>query len=242
MTTQKSQRWRTLSRTLPMMGSQRLFHGNSRNVCRMRNEGRKKSRLHRCGKKRNSIIYYFINLGLSVSIHVLHALNHGSWYNAKMSSDIFYVCPNALQNWSKKGSGEKGRGGGGSKLPPRFAKKQQQQGMSAGQQQQPSAPAPQSQSVLQQPQPQPAISVSQHNLPASNQSTSPPQPLEGAVAPLAPASVDFSAKSQTHNTLGTELWENKVAGSTVLSDVKKRKCLNLKPCLLTPHTVFINVT
>ncbi|KAL0164108.1 hypothetical protein M9458_039861, partial [Cirrhinus mrigala] len=124
-------------------------------------------------------------------------------------------------NWTKKGSGEKGRGGGGSKLPPRFAKKQQQQqGLAAGQQQ-PSAPAPQTQSVPQQPQPQPAISVSQHNLPASNQSTSSPQPLEGAVAPLAPTSVDFSSKSQTHNTLGTELWENKVAGSTVLSDVKK---------------------
>uniref|UniRef100_A0A673MVP0 Protein PRRC2C-like n=1 Tax=Sinocyclocheilus rhinocerous TaxID=307959 RepID=A0A673MVP0_9TELE len=122
------------------------------------------------------------------------------------------------QNWSKKGSGEKGRGGGGSKLPPRFAKKQQ--GLAAGQQQ-PSAPAPQTQSVPQQPQPQPAISVSQHNLPASNQSTSSPQPLEGAVAPLAPAPVDFPAKSQAHNPLGTELWENKVAGSAVLSDVKK---------------------
>lgn len=150
-----------------------------------------------------------------------------------------------MQNWSKKGSGEKGRGGGGSKLPPRFAKKQQQQqGMAAGQQQQqPSAPAPQTQSVLQQQQPQPqqAISVSQHNLPASNQSTSSPQPLEGAVAPLAPPPVDFSAKSQTHSTLGTELWENKVAGSTVLSDVKKRKCLTLNPCLLKPHTLFINV-
>uniref|UniRef100_A0A8C2EBX3 Proline-rich coiled-coil 2C n=1 Tax=Cyprinus carpio TaxID=7962 RepID=A0A8C2EBX3_CYPCA len=120
-----------------------------------------------------------------------------------------------------QGSGEKGRGGGGSKLPPRFAKKQQQQqGLAAGQQQ-PSAPAPQTQSVPQQPQPQPAISVSQHNLPASNQSASSAQPLEGAVAPLAPSPVDFPAKSQTHNTLGTELWENKVAGSTVLSDVKK---------------------
>uniref|UniRef100_A0A672Q0D5 Proline rich coiled-coil 2C n=1 Tax=Sinocyclocheilus grahami TaxID=75366 RepID=A0A672Q0D5_SINGR len=131
-----------------------------------------------------------------------------------ISSDVFCICPYAVQNWSKKGSGEKGRGGGGSKLPPRFAKKQQQQ-------QQPSAPAPQTQSVPQQPQPQPAISVSQHNLPASNQSTSSTQPLEGAVAPLAPSPVDFPAKSQTHNTLGTELWENKVAGSTVLSDVKK---------------------
>ncbi|XP_052391759.1 protein PRRC2C isoform X2 [Carassius gibelio] len=125
------------------------------------------------------------------------------------------------QNWSKKGSGEKGRGGGGSKLPPRFAKKQQQQqGLAAGQQQ-PSAPAPQTQAVPQQTPPQPAISVSQHSLPASNQSTISPQPLEGAVAPLAPSPVDFPVKSQTHNTLGTELWENKVAGSTVLSDVKK---------------------
>ncbi|XP_051952248.1 protein PRRC2C-like [Xyrauchen texanus] len=124
------------------------------------------------------------------------------------------------QNWSKKGSGEKGRGGG-SKLPPRFAKKQQQQqqqGMAAGQQQ-PSAP--QIQAVSQQPQPQPAISVSQHSLPASNQSTSSPQPLEVAVAPLPTAPVDFPPKSQMHNTLGTELWENKVAGSTVLPDVKK---------------------
>lgn len=50
------------------------------------------------------------------------------------------------------------------------------------------------------------------------------------MAPLSsipPASVDFSSKSlppapaPTHNTLGTELWENKVAGSTVLPDVKK---------------------
>uniref|UniRef100_A0A8C1R3B0 Proline-rich coiled-coil 2C n=1 Tax=Cyprinus carpio TaxID=7962 RepID=A0A8C1R3B0_CYPCA len=121
----------------------------------------------------------------------------------------------------RKGGNEKGRGGGGSKLPPRFAKKQQQQqGLAAGQQQ-PSAPAPQTQSVPQQPQPQPAISVSQHNLPASNQSTSSPQPLECAVAPLAPTPVDFPAKSQAHNTLGTELWDNKVAGSSVLSDVKK---------------------
>lgn len=150
-----------------------------------------------------------------------------------ISSDVFCVCPYAVQNWSKKGSGEKGRGGGGSKLPPRFAKKQQQQqGLAAGQQQ-PSAPAPQTQSVPQQPQPQPAISVSQHNLPASNQSTSSPQPLEGTVAPLAPALVDFPAKSQAHNTLGTELWENKVAGSAVFSDVKKRKFLTMFTCIFS---------
>lgn len=43
------------------------------------------------------------------------------------------------------------------------------------------------------------------------------------MAPLPPPSVDFSTKTQAHSTLGTELWENKVAGSTVLTDVKKRK-------------------
>lgn len=145
---------------------------------------------------------------------------------ASTSSDVFDIYPCALQNWSKKGSGEKGRGGG-SKLPPRFAKRQQQQQGMAATQQQPSAPAAQTPSVPQQPQPQPAIAVSQHNLSASNQSTSSPQPLDGAVAPLPPASLDFPSKIQTHNTLGTELWENKVAGSTVLSDVKKRKLVSL---------------
>lgn len=44
-----------------------------------------------------------------------------------------------------------------------------------------------------------------------------------------PAAVDFTSKTlppapaQTHSTLGTELWENKVAGGTVLPDVKKRE-------------------
>lgn len=44
-----------------------------------------------------------------------------------------------------------------------------------------------------------------------------------------PAAADFTSKSlppapaQTHSTLGTELWENKVAGGTVLPDVKKRE-------------------
>lgn len=50
------------------------------------------------------------------------------------------------------------------------------------------------------------------------------------MAPLPSTSVDFSTKTQAHSTLGTELWENKVAGSTVLTDVKKRKFLHVIDC------------
>ncbi|XP_062858216.1 protein PRRC2C [Trichomycterus rosablanca] len=132
-----------------------------------------------------------------------------------------------VQNWSKKGA-EKGRGGGGSKLPPRFAKKQHQQQASTASQQQSAAQTHQTQTAStqqtqqsQQAQPQPSISISQQSLPVQTPNTGSSQPLEGAVAPLPPTSVDFSTKTQTHSTLGTELWENKVAGSTVLPDVKK---------------------
>ncbi|KAF7645558.1 hypothetical protein LDENG_00202380, partial [Lucifuga dentata] len=127
------------------------------------------------------------------------------------------------QNWGKKGSGEKGRGGGG-KLPPRFAKKQSSQ-----QQQQVAQPQPSATSATQA-QPQPPVSAPQHAHLASGQPAASPQNLEGTVAPppsIPPATVDFTSKSlppaptQTHNTLGTELWETKVAGSTVLPEVKK---------------------
>ncbi|KAK2907636.1 protein PRRC2C isoform X2 [Channa argus] len=130
------------------------------------------------------------------------------------------------QNWGKKGSGEKSRGGGG-KLPPRFAKKQssqqQQQQQASTQPLPPVASTPQAQQ-------QPSISAPQHPHLAPSQPAASPQTLEGAVAPLssiAPATVDLTSKSltlmptQTHSTLGTELWENKVAGPTVLPDVKK---------------------
>ncbi|XP_047231919.1 protein PRRC2C isoform X3 [Girardinichthys multiradiatus] len=141
------------------------------------------------------------------------------------------------QNWSKKGSSEKSRGSGG-KLPPRFAKKQssqqqqhpqqlpqqQPQQQQAAQSQPPVAPAPTAQQ-------QPAVSAAQHpHHTPSQPAAAPPQVLEGAVAPLPsipPSSVEFTSKSlppapaQPHSTLGTELWENKVAGSTVLPDVKK---------------------
>uniref|UniRef100_A0A8C7FPS7 Proline rich coiled-coil 2C n=1 Tax=Oncorhynchus kisutch TaxID=8019 RepID=A0A8C7FPS7_ONCKI len=132
------------------------------------------------------------------------------------------------QHYGKKGSGEKGRGG--SKLPPRFAKKQQQHQQQASQQpQQASQPQPQQPSPPPQ---QPLLSASQ--LPSPSQPAASPQTLEGSVATLPPAptptTVDFTSKTplppvalltQTHSTLGTELWENKVAGSTILPDVKK---------------------
>ena len=131
-----------------------------------------------------------------------------------------------LQNWGKKGSGEKGRGGGG-KLPPRFAKKQSSQ--QNHQQQQNCQPQPSLvASISSAPsQPQAPISVPQHPQPATVH-----LPLGGVVAPLPPIAspaVDFTSKSlppatsQAHSTLGTELWENKVSGSTGLPDVKKRE-------------------
>uniref|UniRef100_A0A1A8J888 Proline-rich coiled-coil 2C n=1 Tax=Nothobranchius kuhntae TaxID=321403 RepID=A0A1A8J888_NOTKU len=134
------------------------------------------------------------------------------------------------QNWGKKGSGEKSRGSGG-KLPPRFAKKQSTQPQQQHEKQQQQQSASQSQPpVASAAQQQPSISAPQHSHHAPSQPAASPQTLEGAVAPLAPVpppTVDFTSKSlppaptQTHSTLGTELWENKVAGSTVLPDVKK---------------------
>ncbi|XP_029563296.1 protein PRRC2C isoform X3 [Salmo trutta] len=132
------------------------------------------------------------------------------------------------QHYGKKGSGEKGRGG--SKLPPRFAKKQQQHQQQASQQQPQQASQPQQPSPPPQ-QPQPLLSASQ--LPPPSQPAASPQTLEGSVATLPPAptptTVDFTSKTplppvalltQPHSTLGMELWENKVAGSTILPDVK----------------------
>ncbi|XP_071010388.1 protein PRRC2C-like isoform X1 [Oncorhynchus clarkii lewisi] len=133
------------------------------------------------------------------------------------------------QHYGKKGSGEKGRGG--SKLPPRFAKKQQQHQQQPSQQQPQQASQPQPQQPSPPPQqPQPLLSATQ--LPSPSQPAASPQTLEGSVAtlPPAPTTVDFTSKTplppvalltQTHSTLGTELWENKVAGSTILPDVKK---------------------
>ncbi|KAM9848726.1 protein PRRC2C [Aulostomus maculatus] len=126
------------------------------------------------------------------------------------------------QNWGKKGAGDKNRGGGG-KLPPRFAKKQSSQQHQASQSQPPVTSTPQAQQ-------QPPVSAPQHPHITPSQPAASPQTLEGAGAPLPsipPATVDFTSKNlppaptQTHSTLGTELWEKKVAASTVLPDVKK---------------------
>uniref|UniRef100_H3CAD1 Proline rich coiled-coil 2C n=1 Tax=Tetraodon nigroviridis TaxID=99883 RepID=H3CAD1_TETNG len=121
------------------------------------------------------------------------------------------------QSTSKKSSGEKGRGGGG-KLPPRFAKKQSSSQQPASSAQPLSGPTPPAQQ-------QSSVSAPQHPHHPPSQPAANPQTLEGSVA--SPSTVDFSTKSlpppstQTHSTLGTELWENKVAGSAVLPDVKK---------------------
>ncbi|XP_023809774.1 protein PRRC2C isoform X3 [Oryzias latipes] len=130
------------------------------------------------------------------------------------------------QNWGKKGSGEKSRGSGG-KLPPRFAKKQSSQQQHHHQQQQQQQPPP-PQASQSQPPVTAAPTSQQHSHTAPSQPTL--ASLEGATAPISsipPGTVDAPSKSlalaptQTHSTLGTELWENKAAGSSVLPDVKK---------------------
>ncbi|XP_024117424.1 protein PRRC2C isoform X2 [Oryzias melastigma] len=126
------------------------------------------------------------------------------------------------QNWSKKGPGEKSRGSGG-KLPPRFAKKQSSQ--QQHQQHQLLSQASQSQPPVIAP---PTSQLHSHSAPS--QPTLSPQALEGTTAPMSSipsGTVEVASKSlplaptQAHSTLGTELWENKVAGSSVLPDVKK---------------------
>lgn len=142
-----------------------------------------------------------------------------------------------FQNWGKKGSGDKSRGGGG-KLPPRFAKKQssqqqQPQQHQASSQSQPAAPA-----STPQVQQQPAVSAPQHPHLAPAQPAASPQTLEGTAPSLPAATVEFTSKSlpsttanaQTHGNLGTELWEKKVAAPAGLPDVKKRTLLT--PLLL----------
>lgn len=158
------------------------------------------------------------------AVHMYHI-----WYSCHQVNDRFSILLIQLfQNWGKKGPGEKSRGSGG-KLPPRFAKKQstqpQQQQPPSSQSQPPVASAPSAQQ-------QPPISAAQHSHLTPSQPPASPQTLEGPVVSLAstPSStVDFTSKSlpsaptQTHSALGTELWENKGTGSTVLPDVKKRE-------------------
>lgn len=210
MTTQRSPPQRTHNPAPLMTASQRWSPVSNKNACRTKRNGKRKNRLLRSAKA----------LLVLHSLKILHYNNRLQFWNKVYCTTFSHT----LQNWSKKGSGEKGRGGGG-KLPPRFAKKQSSQQQQASQSQPPVASTAQAQQ-------QPSVSAPPHPHLAPSQPAASPQTLEGTVASLPsipPATVDFTSKSlppapkQTHSTLGTELWENKVAGSTVLPDVKKRE-------------------
>lgn len=123
--------------------------------------------------------------------------------------------------WNKKGSGEKGRGQN-SKLPPRFVKKQQQQ-----------AAALQAQSTGLSAQGLP------QTVPVSLPSGQPPLPVQSQPTTNGsdfPGSVKVPPPSQPSASLGTELWENKMAAPSVLNDLsKKRECP-------TSHVFYCNMT
>ena len=121
-----------------------------------------------------------------------------------------------LQVWTKKGSSEKGRGQN-SKLPPRFAKKQQQAAAAAAQQAQTQAQAQAQPPCTTQTPGQPQVSVQQQN-----------QTAGGTASTEYTVSGKVLQNTQAHNGLGTELWENKVPPTAVLNDISK-KC---KWCLL----------
>ena len=116
-----------------------------------------------------------------------------------------------LQVWTKKGSSEKGRGQN-SKLPPRFAKKQQQQAAAAAAQQaQAQAQAQAQPSCTTQTPGQPQASVQPQN-----------QAAGGTASTEYTVSGKVLQNTQAHNGLGTELWENKVPSTAVLNDISKK--------------------
>lgn len=109
--------------------------------------------------------------------------------------------------WNKKGSGEKGRGQN-SKLPPRFVKKQQQQA---------AALQAQTSGLLAQGLPQ--------TVPVSMPTSQPPLPVQSQPTTNGsdfPPSVKAPPSSQPSSSLGTELWENKMAAPSVLNDLSKK--------------------
>ncbi|XP_053169489.1 protein PRRC2C isoform X3 [Hemicordylus capensis] len=121
-----------------------------------------------------------------------------------------------VQVWNKKSSNEKGRGPN-SKLPPRFAKKQQQATAAAA------AAAAAAQQIQVQAQPQlPLQCVSQ--IPSPQTSV---QPQTQATCSTS-NSTEYAAASKTlqntpsHNAVGTELWDNKVPPTAVLNDISKK--------------------
>ncbi|XP_063796067.1 protein PRRC2C isoform X2 [Pseudophryne corroboree] len=110
--------------------------------------------------------------------------------------------------WNKKGSGEKGRGQN-SKLPPRFVKKQQQQ-----------AAALQAQSsglAAQQ-----GITQAVPSTMPSSQPPAPVQPLPSTNGSEFSGPVKAQPPPQPPNSLGTELWENKMAAPNILNDLSKK--------------------
>lgn len=142
-------------------------------------------------------------------------------YNVQLVSIQTISCKNkigfCLQVWTKKGSSEKGRGQN-SKLPPRFAKKQQQQAAAAAAQQAQAQAQAQAQPPCTAQTPgQPQASVQTQNQAAGGTATT-EYTVSGKVL----------QNTQAHNGLGTELWENKVPPTAVLNDISK-KC---KWCLL----------
>ncbi|XP_062833854.1 protein PRRC2C isoform X8 [Anolis carolinensis] len=118
-----------------------------------------------------------------------------------------------VQVWTKKSSNEKGRCSN-SKLPPRFAKKQQQAAAAA---------AAAAQQVQAQPQPQPQIPLQCVSQVPSPQATV--QPQTQATCPVS-NSTEYTAISKslqdTSSHVGTELWDNKVPATTVLGDISKK--------------------
>ncbi|XP_072919665.1 protein PRRC2C isoform X3 [Hemitrygon akajei] len=126
-----------------------------------------------------------------------------------------------VQNWNKKNSNEKGRGQN-SKLPPRFAKKQQQ----AAQQTQAQAPA--SVQPQAQPQQQPVVSTTDSVQDSAQGPSSVETPVSvpeqskvqgGSCTSGNNSECSLSAPAQTHSTLDTELWDNQISSSGVLSDI-----------------------
>ncbi|XP_069793850.1 protein PRRC2C isoform X4 [Narcine bancroftii] len=123
-----------------------------------------------------------------------------------------------VQNWSKKNSSEKGRGQN-SKLPPRFAKKQQQ---AAHQAQTPSSVQsqlqPQQQAVVsttdavQDSAPGPTVTPNETPLSVQDQ----PKVEEGSEASGNNGECSVLAPTQT---LEAELWENQISSTSVLSDI-----------------------
>ncbi|XP_066478987.1 protein PRRC2C isoform X2 [Tiliqua scincoides] len=121
-----------------------------------------------------------------------------------------------VQVWTKKSSNEKGRGPN-SKLPPRFAKKQQQA----------TAAAAVAQQVQAQSQPQVQAQLPPQCVPQIPSPQAAVQPQTQATC-TTNSSTEYSATSKalqnasSHNAVGTELWDNKVQPTAVLSDVSKK--------------------